>query len=297
MSDAIQFIQMTTRDLTPEHMRMPAAAWTVFTALNKVHGIWRWYRRVELYRNPDNFFQLIAGHAVNFAVGDKILIRIAAQCVLIATRILECVEQQAALYRAGGKWLNDLQGFYPQPIRSPWIKKQSSKWISPSTSSWWSCQTDTLFSRIERIVRSTFHLCKRIWKLSMQIMDVMDAFYLSPATSNQSINEFFVHAIKWTETLVEKKEILLQGIVSNREIIEKILRGSPFTYEQLEKAVTKALDRTEMLYHQARGVTNFGNGVLMDFGKRALNSGMVVTGFASYRPLFLVPCIKKAAPK
>lgn len=284
MNSLVTFVQTTTWDFTPAGLRLPPIVWSAFTTMNKIHGAWRWYRRAEVYRNPANFYHLAAGHLANFVIGDNFLIRVAAQCVLIATRILECVEEQTALRKEGRTWLHAIQGHYPSPVKISWSKKQRFGWISPSTSNKWTYRAKAWIDPIQRTSIATFHIFRRTFSLSMRIMDAMDAFCFSPEVKNEGINELFVNAMKWLETLVDKKEQLLKGLVDNKLIIERILKNSPVKYEALYEATAKTLDHTEAIYNKAEKISNFGEGMLKDFGKRALSAGMVVMGIPELRP-------------
>lgn len=287
MSAVTTLVQTTTRDLTPSNFKLPPTAWSAFVALNRVHGLWRWYRRIELYRNPNNLSQLIAGHAVNFLIGDSLLVRVAAQCVLISTRILECVEQQASLCREGKRWVESVKGHYPLPVIDEWEHKNTSCWCSPSSMAWWKSASSTLFNRIKRVFWCTLNLVWKTFKLSMKVMDAVDVFTLSPETRNEGVNEFFVNSMKCLDTLVEKKEKLLQSLIDNRTIITRILKGSPITYDQLLGAVERTLNKTELVHEKAQKISKFGNGIVIDFGKRALNGAFVASGLSQYRPSFL----------
>lgn len=268
-------VQQTTYEITPASSRLPPFLWTGFAALNKVHSLWRWYRRVEVYSNPNNFAQLLAGHAVNFIIGDIVVVRIAAQCLLISTRLLECVQQQAALCQAGRAWKDAILGHYPQPVRCSWDAS-------------WKVAGCVLWNRIQRIALCSLNLFEHTFRLSMRIMDAIDAFCLSPYTRNEGVNEGFVNAMKWMDTIVENKEKLLRGVVDNQIIIERILRGSPLTYNQVRDGVAKTLEKTETVHRQAKKISAFGNGVLIEAGKRMVDEMMVALGFARLRPSWLV---------
>lgn len=287
MTPVAELVRSTAHDLTPSPLQLPPFVWSVFTAVNQVHGLWRWYRRAQLYTNPNNFAQLLAGHAVNLIFGDSLLLKIAAQSLLIATRMLECSQQQASLCREGKRLLEAMKGHYPKPVEMSWIDRQPNSWVSPSSAFGWKVTYLNIRNRITRVALIALNLCKKAFTFSMSLMDAIDAFYLSPATSNEGINESFVNIIKWLDTIVENKESLLQGLKDNKSIIEKILKGSPFQYDQLENAVAKTLEKTEAIHHHAKKIQSFGNGIIIDFGKRALNGGMVVAGLADYRPAVL----------
>jgi hypothetical protein len=269
MASITTLVQTATYDTTPAALRLPSPLWTAFALLNKAHSVWRWIRRIELYRNPENLAQLLAGHVVNFALGDVLLLRIAAQCLLISTRVLECVQQQTTVYHAGKRWIAAIKGDYPKPTQNIWDTHYATRGETVK-----SC----LKNRMERIVRSTLSLFKHTFILSMCLMDAVDAFCLSPFTRNEGINEGFVNAIKWLDTLTENKEELLQGLVDNQPIIEKILAKSPFTYKQLHDGVERTLERTETIALKAKNISRVGNGILVDMGKRMVNGTLIVLG-------------------
>lgn len=285
MTPLVTFTQTLTYELTPQSHRLPPFLWTTFTIINKVHSIWRWYRRIDLYRNPENLAHLLAGHFVNLTIGDKLLIRIAAQCLLIATRILECSQQQIAVYRSGKRWIEALKGHYPKTYRNSWNQKHQNLLTSPSSSFQLSTSSQILWDRIKRIVRCTLVIFIHLFKLSMCLMDTIDAFSLNPQTYSEGINESLINMIKWLNCLVENKHELLNGISSNQEIIEKILKESSITYMQLHSSVIKTLEKTEATYLKAKKVSQFSNGILIDLGKRILNGSMIVIGLSQYRPL------------
>ncbi|MEI8366632.1 MAG: hypothetical protein WCF65_09485 [Parachlamydiaceae bacterium] len=278
MTSLTALVQTTTYDMTPPAARLSPVVWTAFSVLNKVHGVWRWFRRIELYRNPDNLGQLLAGHLVNFAIGDVTLLRIAAQCLLISTRVLECVQQQGVLCCSGRHLLATIKGHYPSPTEVHWDVQVGTGLQMTLMPVW---------SRIKRIACSTFDFLKQIFKLSMNMMDAIDTFCLSPYTRNEGIDEGFVNVMKWLDTLVENKEELLAGIVGNRMIFERILTKSPFTYNQLRDGVANALEKTELIAVKARKITAFGNGMLIDIGKKVTGGTMVMMGLADCRPAIL----------
>lgn len=290
MTPLVTLAQTATYESTPVMDRLPPFVWTAFTALNKIHGMWRWYRRVELYRNPDNFAQLLGGHLVHLVLGDVVLLRIAAQCLLISTRILECIHQQKVLRRACRRWKIAVKGHYPKPHHISWDKNHSGVWLSPSSVAAMHTQGWMLWDRAVRITRCTVSVFVQFFQLSMRLMDVVDSFCLSPYTRNEGIYEGFVNAMKCLDHLVEHKEDLLNGIVANQAIIERILKGSPLTYEQLYRNVAKTLEKTEAVYQKTKKVAEFGNGVIVECGKRVLTGGLIMVGLSNYCP----PALLKA---
>lgn len=287
MTALFSSIHKASYELTPAHLRLSPAVWTAIASLNKIHGAWRWYRRFEVYRNPDNLAQLIAGHATQLVLGDTLIVRIAAQCLLVATRLLDCAQQQAALYRSGQRLIATIKGHYQPSYRLSWEHSQGYCILSPSSVYWWKTMALTLWERTTRIVLCSLNLFKHVFKLSMRMMDVVDAFCWSPAVQEDSINEGFVNVSKWLKAVVEKKEDLLAGVTENREIIERFMEYSPFTYDQLHSGLVKALDKTEVAYQGVKTLSDLGGDAAISLGKRALSGGMVVVGMADYRPTTL----------
>jgi hypothetical protein len=278
MTPLLAFTQSSAYELTPVGHRLPPFLWTAFTALNKVHGLWRWYRRIDLYTKPDTLSQLLAGHIVNFVVGDILLLRIAAQCLLISTRVLECAQQQTILYKSAQHWVWAVQGHYPKPSRQKWNKQHHNVWISPGASDWLKMQWQAFRNRVERIVECTAMVFSHCFQLSMKLMDAMDTFCLSPYTSNEGVNEFFVNAMKWMNNIVENNEELLAGIEANKPLIEKMICHSPITYKQLHATVSKALEKTESFYHKAKSITKICDGALIQLGSRMINGSRIIIG-------------------
>lgn len=272
-------VQSTTYDMTPSSLRLPPFLWRAFTTLNKVHGLWRLFRRAEVYTNPDNLAHLLAGHTLNVLVGDIVVLRIAAQCLLISTRLLECVQQQSILCNKGTAWKEAVMGRYPKPIYSDWKK---STFMG-------SCDNhlQALGNRVQRIASHTLSLFVQTFRFSMCIIDTIDAFCLSPYTRSEALNESFVNAMKWMDAIVENKDDLLSGIIENQSIIERILQDSSFNYEQLRDGVKKTLERAEIIHAKARSISTYGNGMIITIGKRAIDEVMVTLGIAHLRPTWL----------
>jgi hypothetical protein len=279
MTPLLTVAQTTTYELTPASNRLSPLFWSGFTALNTVHGLWRWYRRYELYSKPDTLGQLLAGHLLNLTLGDVVILRVAAQCLLIATRIMECAKQQAVLCNSARKcWKSAFQGYYPQPIKQKWVSRAKSHWFSPSTIGWLQTRGQAFCNRISRIIECTYKVFFHCFKLSLQLMDVMDVICLSPYTQNEGITEIFVNTVKCLDTLVNNKEELLSGLESNKPIIEKILCNSPITYDRLHSTISQTLEKSETFYDTAKAVSHATGGFFTYAFNRIATSGRVFIG-------------------
>lgn len=281
----VHLVQTTSRYQTPLPHRMPGAAWTVFTTLHKLHQCWRWFRKAEIYTNSQNFQQLITGHVVNWIVGDKLVVRVAAQCILISTRILACVEQQIALHQAYQKWIHAIKGTHPSQHYDGWKVKHSTSILSPSTSNWWNEKTLASTTRIKRIAAYSLELNAALFKLSMCLMDAIEAFSLNPNTQNESINEMFVNSDYCLERVVENKEFILHGLNQNKQLVQTILTGlqTSYTVEQLIQSVSRALGTAEKVQH----VAQVSGGMTKELTKRTLFGLFSGAGMDKYFPFTL----------
>lgn len=256
MTPLLTVAQTTTYELTPASDRLSPFLWSGFATLNSIHGLWRWYRRYELYSKPDTLAQLLAGHVLHLTLGDMVVLKVAAQCLLIATRIMECAKQQSVLCNSARKWWKVvIQGHYPQPIKQKWGTHVKHHWISPSSSGWLQTKCTAFWNRIIRVIECTYKIFFHCFKLSMQLMDVLDVLSLSPYTQNEGVTELFVNTVKCLNDIVENKEELLSGLESNKPIIEKILLNSPVTYDRLHSTVAQIIEKTESVSDVAKAVS------------------------------------------
>lgn len=252
MPGVASLVQSTASELSQPKVQLPNPVMMAFKAVHRVHRMWRWVRMGKIYSNPDNFLKLAAGHGLNFAFGDSVLLRISAVSVLIATRIFECVEQHGKLEKAWGKVVDSFKNRHPWPIKIKWETRASNRWISPSSVTWWRYHAADICHRTQRVALSLWNLCKQIFILSMRIMDATETFSLSPSTRNEGINQLFVNGTKWVDRLSENKDLLLKGLQANEAVIEKILKGihSPLTSQQLIDAAAFSLNKVQQV-HQA----------------------------------------------
>jgi hypothetical protein len=282
----------TTHAAIPSNVKVPREVWGVFKVINKVHRMWWWYRRAKIYTNPENFFKLAAGHSVNFLMGKNIVLRVAAQCVLIVTKILDCAEAHVDLYNACCQFRAVVRGRFSRGHSTNW-SKESNRLFSPSTIFWWKSLVKRAAHFLKDFIINTFVIFKNIFKLSMVTIDTINSFSVSPETRNEAINEVFINATRWLNKLVDNQELLISKLTDYQEIIGKILKGigSKITPEKLIKKVTSSLATTSQVYGVGRKVLNFANGLFKDIIKRGIFGFMQAIGLLDALPLSLVPPI------
>jgi len=284
MTSPISFVQIAAYELAPGNMRMPPMLWSAFSVASQIHGVWRWARRAELYSNPDNFAQLLAGHVVNFVIGDMMLIRVAAQALLVATRLLGCVQQQTALMEQGQRWMDAVSGHYPKPIKVSWDRSGVNPCCSPSFTHYCKVTAVTIKERIIRIASETFVLFVEAFKLSMKMMDTIDTLSLNPAQRYDGVTESFVNITKLLDSLIANKEELMEGLNGNKGTIIRLLQGSPISYEQLHSAVEKTLEQTENVQSVFKKGRKLTGDFFIDGTKRLVNDTMIISGLSNLLP-------------
>lgn len=257
------------RGASSSALTIPRPLMVFYMAAHQVHRVWRWIRLGKIYSNPDNFLALSAGHGVNALFGKSILLRISAVSVLIATRILECVEQQTCVQTAWTHLTDAYHDHYTVAIKVEW-DSNGKKFLSSSTMTWCRFQYKKTTEKTKRIALCTFQLIKEAFILSMKMIDTIETFYLSPSTQNEGINQLFVNGTRWVEKLVDNKELLIDGLVSNKTLIEKILKGvhSPFTSDQLIETTRSALEKTEKFHSTIQGANKDFGGFVIACGKK-----------------------------
>jgi len=291
MQPALDIVNQATRNAIPNPMRTSPALWAGFSALHKVHRLWRTYRRTKVYSNPDNFLRLMAGHAANFAVGDSLLFRVAAQCVLISTRILECAEQQRALQKSWDQLVHSFRGTYVIPAQADWGRGAKSDYLSPSTISWWNVSGTQLAKRAYRVAVGIIDVGSQAFQLSMKIMDAVEVFTFNPETGDEAMNELFVNGSKWMDQLVDNKELLISSLEGNRGLISKILEGTGAngSVDDLIGKVRAAIGRAEEVRDQENEIAEEFGMVAAAFGKKALYGVAKGLGLAQFVPVEMLP--------
>lgn len=246
----INIVHNATLSLIPKEERLPPQAMGAFMLVHKVHAAWMYLRKWSIYSNPQNFPALLAGHAVNHYLGNYLVIRVSAQCVLLVTRVIACAEQYRAFYHACLNAKDSLYCTYPIVQTSNKVKQTAY--------------------RLQDIAQSAFNLLWEAFKLSMCYMDVITVLSFSADTTDEGIKEVFYNSFKSIDTLTENKQELLNSLNNNKALISTILKPLPggYTAEVLIKGVTSILNGAEWVSGATkhsldwRGITNGFHSVL-----------------------------------
>lgn len=296
VSDAASIVNNTSLACAPSGSRLGGTLlWSAFSVLNKVHQVWWWYRRKEVYSNPDNFLKLAAGQTINWFAGNNIFIRIAAQTVLISTRILECIEEQVALCKEMELLWQGVAGTDALlPPKVKWIKSHKSNFLSPSTRMYWRRMGVQCAARLWRVGKCTLLIIRRLFILSMRTMDAIGAFSYNAATKHEAVGEFFVNCSKWVNLLISNKKMMMTALTNNRAIIASVLKSvnSPITAQQLINGVRRAVEATEKVNEKVQGVSQVVGMVAKDLFQRSMFGLFQTFGLASYVPGSWVPPLR-----
>lgn len=285
----VHTVHTTARAMAPPDAHIPGPLWSIISLITKAHGVWDWYRWGDVYSNPNNFHALVAGHAVNLIVGDSLLVRIAAQCVLIAARILACVEQIRIVAQAYRNWINALTGQRYTITKVRWDKGIDKTSFATATLRWWKDAFMSVVDRIVRIAVATFMLFKEMFILSMRFMDAIKAFSMSPEKQNEAVNELFVNGGLFVDKMVTEQQALVDYLSDkdNEEFVGNILTGigSKYTVENLIDAASSGLSAAQSV----QSVVDYGGGIVKDFGKHAIWGLYAGCGIARYAPTCIIP--------
>ncbi|MCP5507851.1 MAG: hypothetical protein H7A37_06085 [Chlamydiales bacterium] len=266
--------------------------WNSMRVVHWSHRLWRGYDKLQIYSNPDNFLKLAAGHLVNWIAGDKLLVRLGAHAVLVARRITQFLESAQGVKRAGKQLWDAICGRYRLPEKYCWKKGQGG--LSPSTTAHLYYLKDRIAGYAASIAYHMLRVVKKVGLLVMRIMDAIDTFYISRASSLESVGEFFVHWSDSMKKLVDNKDLLLDSLQRNRLLIERIFIGlsSPYSVDLIISAVENVLDTMETVHSGVENVSKSVGEVAVDAGKRALLGAAASMNMARYLPSECVPPVE-----
>ncbi len=288
-------VNATSFACVPIDCQLSSPLSSLFFIVNRIHQVWWWIRRKEVYANPDNFLKLMAGQGINWFAGNTAFVRVIAQTVLVSTRILECVEEQIAIYKEAERcWeaLAESPSFLTPRVK--WIKAQKGSILSPSTRLYWKKVGAKTRVRVIRIFTTTLLIIKRLFILSMRTMDAIAAFSYTPSTQHEAVGEFFINCSKWVELLLNNKMIMIKSLKNNEKIIRMLLEklNSPLTYEQLYNGIEGTLELTEQLDQQVKSASDVVAMVAKDALQRSVFGFFQTFGLSELIPVSWIPPLR-----
>lgn len=288
----VGIVQATAQQAVVQEEHMGGFLEGCYQLIHKVHRVWRWYRRAELYSNPDNFLSLAAGHGLNWlGGGNSSVINIAAQVLLVASRIITCVEAQIEVVReARALWVDAVNPYYLPP-RVEWKDEAvNSRWISPSDRIEWKKMWGALMERIKRVAYRLFSLGKKLFLLSMKTLDAAEAFSYNN-NSSERINELFVNSRKCLSLLADNQELLLHGLQKNKGVIASLLGNthSVFTADQFIDVVANSFKAVKAVNEGVETVSQAVGDIGRDIAKHMVFGLFQAAGLLDLLPNSWVP--------
>jgi hypothetical protein len=288
MVDLAGVVRNASFDISSPEVSLPTPLMVVFSVFNRIHRVWRWYRRAKVYSNPNNFLALAGGHALNFVAGERLLVRISALSVLIAQRIMLVVDQIRESQESYRKLKSCFNDEYSKVIE---YKSVGGSFISPSTATELKYRMHRMIEKTKKIFLCFIRLFKECFVLSMRMIDAIEMFYLSPETRNEGINEIFVNGTQLLDRLEENRQVLQDSIKNSKPLIEKILKGigSKFTADQFVTFSTEAVENIAQAHKATKEVTNLFGKIVTEIAKRTLFGLASLLGLHQLVPKALYP--------
>jgi hypothetical protein len=227
------FARNTAYLIAPPNV-LPEGILRSFTIINKIHWVWRLCRLGERVQN-DNVLDIIAKKGFGILVGDSRLMQVVAQLVLGARRINDCIDGYIELSYAYQKLVDAVKNNYPLFEEKPWDPDISFRWIPPSRYNALQTSFEDNVQYVTRITENFFYLNRSLFTLSMLALDAVDAFYLSPSSQQESIEELGPNTMKIIDEFSKDAVFLHEKLIANKELVNRILRegGASFTIDQV----------------------------------------------------------------
>lgn len=273
-----------------EQQKFPIA--TIMLVFQGIRNFFRYLRYGNVYTNSDNFLQLFSGHLLNLTLGDNRYVQVAAQCVLIANRILESIEQQRKVYRCYDKLVSHVHKRFPrcEEFHSQELQGASSTSISPSSRIKFHSHMHEAKVFVSQLIYRIYRLAVEVFKLCLVLCDTVDSFSLSPTTRNEAVSHLFVNMVQQLNYLVENVE-LLQKLQAERYIIDKVFMkmGSPYRTEQLITALEPLVRTAGAANRCVESIRTAANGAFLQFVQEGIFGFMAVIGLSDLLPDSWIP--------
>lgn len=212
--------------------------------LNRIHWVWRWnFTFTQVVGNSTNLKKYIAGHILSFVAGDFIIVRVAAQVVLIVTRLYDLGYQKVQTYYAFCA-LYDAALIHPISVKVELPADSLLKDVLGNSSYLWiRKESEKVKIYCTRVALAAIELLKQMFYTSMCYMDVIEAFTINPEVTNTAINHIFVNSSRMLDEMSENKQHIYATLKRYKGLVEEILVsiGSPCNADTLISTVKKTL--------------------------------------------------------
>lgn len=241
---------VSVSSLPRELFALPSLFHRLFGLLQRIHCVWRSQQgHVQVTGDTRNFRRFLAGSAVHILVGDRLCVRIAARCVLLARAFLSTVQarERFSLCSHGTVRLLSLRHCIPlQSLHN---------------------ENEGFFTRVQHIVVGWLrNIHMNVWRmsregffLSMAVGDLFHSLSTRASVTDESIQRFFLHTDSLTEDLVRDHGLLLREFMRNEWAIRLVLRSMQCQEVQIKvrdirSSVERLVDATTMAVESVQGI-------------------------------------------
>lgn len=172
-----------SHNITPIEAYLPYPAVFFITNFCKAHSFFKKTNRVvQIAENPLNIFFSILGNSLNYTLGSFSIVRFPARAILVAKRVVECVEAQYRLIES----YREFQNSFIEPIYLP-QEREHEKVLSKF-------QTKLLIlkHKIGRIVETFLVFSSCLFVLSSSYVSLVESFTEDP--SDIAVEDFFINS-------------------------------------------------------------------------------------------------------
>jgi hypothetical protein len=274
--------------MVPSSMLLPTPVNMLIHLMNRVHWLWRWnFTITQVWSNTNNLKKFIIGHVVNLVVGHNMIVRVAAQVVMIIQRIIELGKQKVRTYYAICNLYDAV--FISHPIR-PKVRLPRGQpsviqeLLGPDHYIWAMRKKETFQIYCFRVLKCAIELLKQMLYTSMCYMDVIEAFTISPENSRTAISHAFINASRILDDMSQNKQYIHATLIRHKGLVEKVLAGigSPCQADSLISAVATTLNTAEIAQNTLGWVWD-------NTEKFVKEAALGATSLVGWQPGFLLP--------
>lgn len=225
---------------------------TLYHCWRSCRKIWWMFRMREVYKS-DNFCKLVAGHGMNLIFDQSKIVRVASFAVLVAARVLACVEQYGKLATSWEELRSAWKGHFSSSVNVAWEENNSVR-LSPAMKARWISRFKTTACRVQRIFFAFFKMLKEAIVLGMRMTDAMEAFYCPSEVRNESLNLFFVNGAFLMDQFAKNQGRLVDELKKHRDLIDGMFKklDSETSVELLIQKVEQFTPKLEIQNNQEK---------------------------------------------
>ncbi len=209
------------------------------------------------------------------------MLRVAAQVMMIAVRIVDLGKYKAKLYVSCLELHHSLVGTYPLRIRVRIPRTDQStllRFLGPDTYIFVMRKKEAFLLYVSRVGRCVLTFFKDLGQVAMCYVAVVEAFSLSAAVGDEAVKHVFFNSTKLLDEMSENRQHIHAELLRHKGLIERILVGigSPCSADTLISTVGSSLNVAQ----KTRNAVGATWDVVGDVVKKGV--GSTVFGFTGY---------------